>query len=320
MWDPQKSIWGINPFYVQMTLVVYLGWWKYSLFHNQALQWCLQCRARVHTLFMFLISSVGPLCIKRHTCHSCALGSCSKMLDGLLMRKSTVQHVRLHFESVQTYQSEGDDTPLSVCAVCLTYKARFGQVPCTTRPSLERGTAKASSWTAANITNIVEIDCQYRTVLCSQHNIEFIKTEPDPDAVLYPASCIKSQPVDVEEVKSVLVSFPLMKTGQSAGYFCVCLYISGHLFCIRLTYWNFILCNMACCVWQFSVYKYYLNPALFTRVFFPTLKAVWYITSCTVFYFDVCMCVCVLFVLPFGAAPIMYCDAQNVRWWVKPVA
>ena len=44
--------------------------------------------------------------------------------------------------------------------------------------------------------------------------MEFIKTEPHADAELYPASCSGSQLLDVkEEVKPVLVSFPLMKRG-----------------------------------------------------------------------------------------------------------
>jgi hypothetical protein len=65
------------------------------------------------------------------------------------------------------------------------------------------------------ITKIVEIDCHYSIVLFWQHNMEFIKTEPDSDAELYPASCSGSQLLDVkEEVKPVLVSFPLIKMGH----------------------------------------------------------------------------------------------------------
>ena len=53
--------------------------------------------------------------------------------------------------------------------------------------------------------------------------MEFIKTEPDPGAALYPASCGGSQLLDVkEEVKPALVSFPLMKTGNNLSCLCVC--------------------------------------------------------------------------------------------------
>jgi hypothetical protein len=74
------------------------------------------------------------------------------------------------------------------------------------------------------ITKIVEINCHCSTVLFWQRGMEFIKTEPDPGAELYPASCSTSQLFDVkEEVKPVLVSFPLMKTGHNGSCLCVCL-------------------------------------------------------------------------------------------------
>jgi len=57
-----------------------------------------------------------------------------------------------------------------------------------------------------------------------------IKTEPDSDGELYPASHIESHHVDIkEEVTPVLVSFPYLKI--RSGVSCV------HL-CLLLTKWN----------------------------------------------------------------------------------
>jgi hypothetical protein len=51
-----------------------------------------------------------------------------------------------------------------------------------------------------------------------------IKTEPDSDGELYPASHIESHHVDIkEEVKPVLVSFPHMKTGCGVSCLHLCL-------------------------------------------------------------------------------------------------
>ena len=70
---------------------------------------------------------------------------------------------------------------------------------------------------------MVEINCHCSTVLFWQRDMEFIKTEPDPGAELYPASCSGNQLLHVkEEVKPVLVSFPLMKTGHCV-FVCCCL-------------------------------------------------------------------------------------------------
>jgi len=80
------------------------------------------------------------------------------------------------------------------------------------------------------ITKIVEIDCHRITVLFWQHNMEFIKTEPDPGAELHPASCSGSQLLDVkEEVKPVTVRFPLIKTGRNANCFCVCFSVAAEM-------------------------------------------------------------------------------------------
>ena len=51
-----------------------------------------------------------------------------------------------------------------------------------------------------------------------------IKTEPDSDGELYPASHIESHHVDVkQEVTPVLVSFPYMKTGNGVSCLYLCL-------------------------------------------------------------------------------------------------
>jgi len=60
--------------------------------------------------------------------------------------------------------------------------------------------------------------------------MEYIKTEPDPGAELYPASCFGSWLLDVkEEVKPMSVSFPLMKTGHDVSYLCVCLSVATEM-------------------------------------------------------------------------------------------
>ena len=51
--------------------------------------------------------------------------------------------------------------------------------------------------------------------------MDSIKTEPDSDGELYPASHIESHHIDIkEEMKPVLVSFPHLKTG-SGGVSCL---------------------------------------------------------------------------------------------------
>jgi hypothetical protein len=52
----------------------------------------------------------------------------------------------------------------------------------------------------------------------------FIKTEPDSDGELFPASHTESHHIDIkEEVTSVLVSFPHMKTGSGVSCLHLCL-------------------------------------------------------------------------------------------------
>jgi len=51
-----------------------------------------------------------------------------------------------------------------------------------------------------------------------------IKTEPDSDGELYPASHIESHHIDIkEEVTPVLVSFPYMKTESGVSCLHLCL-------------------------------------------------------------------------------------------------
>ena len=57
--------------------------------------------------------------------------------------------------------------------------------------------------------------------------MEFIKTEPDPDAELFPASCDESQSIDVKvEEKPVFVSLPPVDAGNDVSCLSVCCYKS----------------------------------------------------------------------------------------------
>jgi len=55
--------------------------------------------------------------------------------------------------------------------------------------------------------------------------MEFIKTEPDPDAELLPASWDENLSIDVKvEEKSVFVSFPPVGAGCDVSCLSVCYY------------------------------------------------------------------------------------------------
>jgi predicted metal-binding protein len=55
--------------------------------------------------------------------------------------------------------------------------------------------------------------------------MEFIKTEPDPDAELFPASCDEGQSVDVKvEEKPVFVSLPPVDAGNDVSCLSICSY------------------------------------------------------------------------------------------------
>lgn len=147
--------------------------------------------------------------------------------------------------------------------------------------------------------------------------MEFIKIEPDPGAELYPASCSGSQLLDVkEEVKPVLVSFPLMKMGHNMSCLCVCLSVCCCWNVIVQNLWPFCVILHAVCnssLFSSSIYEYCLNPAVFTKTLFPTLKAMWYVTFCILYYCDVCMCVCCFF-NPLVPDVKCICD---VAWYLK---
>jgi hypothetical protein len=57
--------------------------------------------------------------------------------------------------------------------------------------------------------------------------MDSVKTEPDSDGELYPASHIESRHIDIkEEVTPVLVSFPYMKTGIGVKFLRLCLLLN----------------------------------------------------------------------------------------------
>ena len=54
--------------------------------------------------------------------------------------------------------------------------------------------------------------------------MDFIKTEPDPDAELFPTSCSENQLIDVKvEEKPVFVGLPLVDAGNNVSCLSVCL-------------------------------------------------------------------------------------------------
>ena len=65
--------------------------------------------------------------------------------------------------------------------------------------------------------------CDVMTVLIYQHNMDCIKTEPDPDDEVYSASCSEIQLVDIKQEEQPLpISFPPAKDGNDVRYKCVC--------------------------------------------------------------------------------------------------
>jgi hypothetical protein len=58
--------------------------------------------------------------------------------------------------------------------------------------------------------------------------MEFIKTEPDPDAELFPASCNENQSIDVKvEEEPVFVSLPPVDAGNDVSCLSICLLLQN---------------------------------------------------------------------------------------------
>jgi hypothetical protein len=61
------------------------------------------------------------------------------------------------------------------------------------------------------------------TVLIYQHNMDCMKSEADPDAEVYSASCGEIQLVDIkQEGQPLSISFPPAKDGNDVSCQCVC--------------------------------------------------------------------------------------------------
>ena len=61
------------------------------------------------------------------------------------------------------------------------------------------------------------------TVLIYQHNMDYIKSEPDPDAEVHSASCSEIQLVDIKQEEQPLsISFPPANDGNDVSCQCVC--------------------------------------------------------------------------------------------------
>ena len=61
------------------------------------------------------------------------------------------------------------------------------------------------------------------TVLIYQHNMDCIKTEPDPDAEVHSASYSEVRLVDIKQEEQPLsISFPPAKDGNDVSCQCVC--------------------------------------------------------------------------------------------------
>ena len=66
-------------------------------------------------------------------------------------------------------------------------------------------------------------NCDMMTVLIYQHNMDCIKTEPDPDAEVHSPSCSIIQLVDIKQEEQPLpISFPPAKDGNDVSCQCVC--------------------------------------------------------------------------------------------------
>ena len=66
-------------------------------------------------------------------------------------------------------------------------------------------------------------NCDVTTVLIYQHNMDCIKTEPDPDAEVHSPSCILIQLVDIkQEDQPLSINFPTAEDGNDVSCQCVC--------------------------------------------------------------------------------------------------
>jgi len=66
-------------------------------------------------------------------------------------------------------------------------------------------------------------NCDVTTVLIYQHNMDCIKTEPDPDDEVHSPSCSEIQQVAVKQEEQTLsISFPPAEDGNDVSCQCVC--------------------------------------------------------------------------------------------------
>jgi hypothetical protein len=72
---------------------------------------------------------------------------------------------------------------------------------------------------------VKKYNCDVMTVLIYQHNMDCIKTEPDPDDEVHLASCSENQLVDMkQEEQPFSISFPPAVDGSDVSCQCVCCY------------------------------------------------------------------------------------------------
>jgi len=70
---------------------------------------------------------------------------------------------------------------------------------------------------------VKKYNCYVMTVLIYQHNMDCIKTEPDPDAEVHSPSCSVIQLVDIKQEEQPLsISFPPAGDGNDVSCQCVC--------------------------------------------------------------------------------------------------
>ena len=70
---------------------------------------------------------------------------------------------------------------------------------------------------------VKKYNCDVMTVLIYQHNMDCIKTEPDPDAEVHSPSCSIIQLVDMKQEEQPLsISFPSAMDGNDVS--CQCVY------------------------------------------------------------------------------------------------
>jgi len=70
---------------------------------------------------------------------------------------------------------------------------------------------------------VKKYNCDVMTVLIYQHNMDCIKTEPDPDAEVHSESCSVIQLVDIkQEEQPLAISFPPAEDGNDVSCQCVC--------------------------------------------------------------------------------------------------